>query len=57
VSKDGKELKYLDELKLSNEEDAPMTLAVSRPVRAARLDAARMIPEGARLMGDPRPSN
>jgi hypothetical protein len=36
VSKDGKELKYLDELKLSNEEDAPMTLAVSRPVRAAR---------------------
>jgi hypothetical protein len=41
VSKDGKELKYLDELKLSNEEDAPMTLAVSRPVRAVRLDEAR----------------
>ncbi|GFZ50719.1 hypothetical protein JCM24511_08477 [Saitozyma sp. JCM 24511] len=33
VSKDGKELKYLDELKLSNEEDAPMTLAVSRPTK------------------------
>ena len=52
MSKDGKELKYLDELKLSNEEDAPMTLAVSRPVSAAGFSW-----EGSRLMSDPRQSS
>ncbi|ODN97087.1 hypothetical protein I350_08067 [Cryptococcus amylolentus CBS 6273] len=30
VSKDGKKLKYLNELSLSNDEDAPMTMAVDR---------------------------
>ena len=32
VSKDGRKVDYTKEVRLSNEEDAPMTLAVDRPV-------------------------
>lgn len=32
VSKDARNVKYINELKLSNEEDAPMTFAVDREV-------------------------
>ena len=32
VAKDGRRVKYTSEIKLSNEEDAPMTLAVDRKV-------------------------
>lgn len=35
MSHDGQKVDYINELKLSNEEDAPMTLAVDRKVSLA----------------------